>query len=308
MSNKKIFDKQALSIDEQITSLQKHGLYISDIEHAKHCLGTVGYYRLSGYFKPFRTVSTYESSFQDGSTFDQIWDIYAFDRELRLLFLDMPERIEIALRTAMSNHLSLKYGPLWYTLNDCFHERWTDFSKKSGQSPSDYFKKEVNQICQKEREEFIKHYFTKYNHPTYPPSWMIMECLSFGKTLNLFRYLGKVSDKAAISKLFGYHPKVIESCLITLRYTRNVCAHHARLWNRWFVIIPKHIRAFSPIQTNQRSLHQQAIVVHALNKAISLNSDWQNRLFSLFEKHQENVPFRLMGFQKDWQNDPFWGL
>ena len=179
---------------------------------------------------------------------------------------------------------------------------------KPGESPSDYFRKEVNHICKEEKEEFIKHYFSKYQHPTYPPSWMIMECLSFGTCLNLFRYLAKINDKSIISKTFGYHPKVVESCLVALRYTRNICAHHARLWNRWFVVIPKDVKAFSAIPTKSRSLHQQIIIIHHLNKIISPNSLWKNNLFSLFNRNKENVPFHLMGFQKDWQNDPFWKL
>lgn len=52
------------------------------------------------------------------------------------------------------------------------------------------------------------------------------------------RYLSTVSN------IFGYHPRVIESTLEPLRYTRNLCAHHSRIWNRWFLYAPKHLNAF----------------------------------------------------------------
>lgn len=308
MGSQKTFSKPPLSIDDQLTLLKNRGLNILDEAKAKHRLETVGYYRFSGYFAPFQTSNHRPHLFQENTTFERIWDVYVFDRELRLIFLDLLERIEIALRSAMTNHLSQKYGPLWYLSEECFSTKWIAVSQKSKKSPRDYFINEIKGICQEKKEEFIKHYYTHYDQPPYPPSWMIMECLSFGKCTSLFRHLAKVSDKAAISKVFGYHPKVIESCLESLRYTRNICAHHSRLWNRWFVLISKHMHAFGNVPTRPRSLHQQLVIIEHLHESISPHSQWKTRLFELLIKHQTSLPFHLMGFQKDWQNDPFWKL
>ena len=52
--------------------------------------------------------------FRQGSTFVTVVDRYNFDRELRLITLDMVERIEVALRTRLIYHLSLAYGSHWF--------------------------------------------------------------------------------------------------------------------------------------------------------------------------------------------------
>jgi len=169
-----------------------------------------------------------------------------------------------------------------------------------------YFIKEVNEICDNKKEDFISHYYRKYNDPRHPPSWMIMECLSFGKCTSLFRNLSELKDKKMVSEVFGYHPRVVESALEPLRYTRNLCAHHSRLWNRWFVYSPKHLNAFGNLNSKPNSFHMQAFVIHKLNEAISPDSKWKDRLYHLFEKYSDYVPFNLMGFQGDWKNDTFW--
>ena len=53
-------------------------------------------------------------TFQNNTYFEDIIERYNFDRHLRLILFDAIERIEIALRTKMIYHMSLKYGGLWY--------------------------------------------------------------------------------------------------------------------------------------------------------------------------------------------------
>ena len=47
------FPKNPLSINQQITFLKNKGMIISDTAFAEHILQTAGYFRLSGYWKPF---------------------------------------------------------------------------------------------------------------------------------------------------------------------------------------------------------------------------------------------------------------
>ncbi len=305
------FEKKSLLINEQIKLLLDRGLIITDMNAAGHCLSTVGYYRLSAYFRPFFLPNNNEHKFKNGVTFEQIWEIYVFDRELRLHVSDALERIEIALRASLSNAMSYKYGNLWYLSKKPFCQRWLTSpkqidGKKKKLSPHQYFLNEIKEICNDKKEDFVKHYYNKYNNPKYPPSWMIMECLSFGKCTSLFRNLSELTDKKTISKVFGYHPRVIESSLEPLRYTRNLCAHHSRLWNRWFIYAPKHLDAFGNFESKPNSFHMQAFLIDKLNEAISPGSKWKERLFNLFEKFSNYVPFEHMGYQSDWKNDLFW--
>lgn len=305
---KKHFTKKSLSTDEQIEILSKRGLIISDRDSAFRYLSTVSYYRLSAYFKPFQIYGDHDHHFKPNITFDRVWQIYVFDRELRLHISDALERIEIALRTALSDMMSIKYGNLWYVSKKPFCERWLSSKNKKGISPHKYFKNEVDEICRDKKEEFIAHYFERYDDPKYPPSWMLMECLSFGKITSLFRNLATLQDKKLISNIFGYHPRVIESTLEPLRYTRNLCAHHSRIWNRWFLYAPKHLNAFGSFSSPSNSFHMQAFIIYKLNESISPNSEWRERLHQLFNKYSDYVPFNLMGFLPNWESDPFWKI
>lgn len=112
---KQIFTQPSLSITEQINLLEQRNLIINDIFSVTHYLKTIGYYRLKAYFQPF-LLNNHNSNdgFKPKSTFYDVLNLYIFDRELRLLMVDAIERIEVALRTAISNTMSNKYCPHWY--------------------------------------------------------------------------------------------------------------------------------------------------------------------------------------------------
>lgn len=94
---------------------------------------------------------------------------------------------------------------------------------------------------------------------------------------------------------------------LRLTYTRNLCAHHSRLWNRWFVIpplIPKNSPIKSPIDGNYR-FQLIVFVLDQLLEKIAPESNWKIRLFELFERN-EKFPGVAMGFNADWRNDLIW--
>lgn len=103
--------KPHLTIDEQVALLKERGMKISDESKAKKFLQKIGYYRLSGYWYPFREsklsvgadgkpVVTVLDTFRHGAELHQAVDLYVFDKKLRILLLDALERIEIALRVS----------------------------------------------------------------------------------------------------------------------------------------------------------------------------------------------------------------
>ncbi len=99
---------------KQLTKLQNRGLIIGDIKRATHYLQMLGYYRLSGYFYPFRqkdSSTKYQrlDQFILGSCFDDAINLYMFDKQLRLLAFDALERIEMAIRTDIAHTLGKRH-------------------------------------------------------------------------------------------------------------------------------------------------------------------------------------------------------
>ncbi len=250
--------------------------------------------------------------FKPGINFRHVLDLYSFDRQLRLLTLDALERIEIALRTALSNELAVRHNPWWYLDTSIFKPEWQvkPFDKLKAKSPRDSLCDELNTICNNKRQdEEIRRYYFKYGKPKYPPSWIVLEFLSFGKCTSLFRYLRFHQDKAAISDIFSLHPKIFESSIEPLRYIRNLCAHHSRLWDRWFVYKPRGLEELKKLKCESGSLKEQLALLDLLHSKISPESTWKEKLFSLFDRYKKlPLDFSLSGFQIDWQNDPFWNV
>lgn len=297
------YTKQALTVDQQIEFLSKQGLQIENPNLAYSVLSVVSYYRFSGYLLPFKLPHNSNSPrrFKEHITFDHVWQLYQFDRELRLLVSDAIEKIEVAFRTALVNVTSVAFHPFWYVERSYFKR----------DKPYEVVLKNVKDVIRDKQELFIKHYLDKYDDPNYPPIWMMVEALSFGVCSKLFNNIKAITVRNEIATCLGQHTTVIESWLRTLTYTRNLCAHHSRLWNRWFVnppLMPKHepLRAYF-FTTEDYRFHLIAYVLQRLLEKIAPKSHWKEKLFDLFKKY-ENYPGIEMGFKSDWETDPFWEL
>lgn len=129
------------SIHEQLEILRSRGLRIEDDDRAKRYLTRLGYYRLSGYWYPFRQFRNVDNGqtaelrcddFMEGSGFGDLVKLYVFDKKLRLLAQDALERIEMALRVDVA-HLLGESDALAHENPDYFHGNFgKKISLKSG--------------------------------------------------------------------------------------------------------------------------------------------------------------------------------
>ena len=103
------FTKPPKTFAEQVLILQSRGLDVPDPGKAEFYLAQLNYYRFAAYCLPYeQNHATHQ--FIAGTCFDDVLNLYIFDRELRLLLLDAIERIEVSLRTQMAYHLSHNYN------------------------------------------------------------------------------------------------------------------------------------------------------------------------------------------------------
>ena len=114
-----MFDKKAISLQEQIMKLQQRGLIISENDNATHYLSHTSYYRLGEYWHSMQDDKK-EHSFKQNSKFKDVISLYNFDAELRILLFGVIEKIEISLRTKLIYHLSHEFNPWWFQDFDLF--------------------------------------------------------------------------------------------------------------------------------------------------------------------------------------------
>jgi abortive infection bacteriophage resistance protein len=254
------FIKPAIIVVEQIQLLKDRGLTIQNEPQAALFLEAVSFFRLTPYMRPFQQFGDNQHCFKVNACFRQITQLYDFDRRLRLLVMDAIERIEVATRAQISNHMGPKYDAHWY-LNKNLFKRGYDYERlinrirdKQNNAYQDYHKEcaridkakqtdsehKTKLKLRRAQESYSRHYPLTYDNPPYMPSWAMLEELTLGELSHLYKGLAKDVDKKAIAKSLNVAAPLLESWLHTLTTIRNICAHHSRLWNRELGIKPEH--------------------------------------------------------------------
>jgi abortive infection bacteriophage resistance protein len=310
--------KPPLTYDEQIKLLLSRGLDIKDKPRASRHLSSISYYRLSAYMLPYKKWENrlLTDDFIAGITWDHVHDLYVFDRKLRLLIFDAIERLEIAIRTQIIYQLSHKYGSHWQDNKDIF--KVNSYERKDGKVVTidvhhDIQRHISEQLASNKAEVFIQHYAQKYTTPTTPPSWMSVEIMYFNHLSQICNNLKERSDIAGIAKWFGLPPDIFCSWLHTINYVRNISAHHARLWNRDFNIVPAKLHFsktkvwVSDPETVQRAkLYYFLCMINYLLQTVNPHSSFKTRLIALLEDYKHVANLGFMGFPANWKNEQLW--
>lgn len=297
------YKKPPLTIEDQVNLLASRGMTIPDHSRACRYLSHINYFRLRGYWIPFEEKNGgSEHRFRENTTFDDVLNLYIFDRKFRLLVLEAIERIEVSLRSHFANEMGVTYGSHFYL--DPKYAKNT----KIYQNLIDSLKNEINRST----ELFIMHYRKTYDDPRLPPVWAAAEVMSFGQLSLWFKNLKIRKDRNCIAKVFGLDEKVMQSFMHHLTFIRNVTAHHGRLWNRRITItmkLPKHPRELAGMFStgSDRKIGNTIIMLGYLLKLISPGTSWLLRMRKLIEQSAGIHP-AAMGFKEDWKDLPFWKI
>jgi abortive infection bacteriophage resistance protein len=291
------FQKSAASPEQLLQKLLHRGLLVTNSTQALSYLRFVGGYRLKGYW--FHAADPVTKNFQTGFSFDHIVQRCEFDRELRAATITAIDRLEVAIRTAMANYLSMAHGPHWFLETRIFKptHRW---------GMGRFVKKIEDEVARAKGKQFVEHYFEHYDEPYLPPSWVISECVTFGLWSNTFAILRDPSDRRAIAKKFGVdQPEVFKSWIHTLTVVRNIAAHHGQLLRVKLGVSPMNYKAKHIQFSQQKSFFAAATVIQYLLNQTALTHSWKSDLQNIFNKH-DLVPISDLGFLPNWQKAVGW--
>ncbi|MBU1067955.1 Abi family protein [Myxococcota bacterium] len=293
---KRPYSKSATTFEQQVALLRSRGMEIPNEERAEALLRHMNYYRLTAYWLPFETNHAIHQ-FKSGTTFEQVVNLYEFDRELRLLVLDAMEKLEVSVRRQWSYHLGHLHGPHAH-LDASLH-----MSTKHWQSNLAKLQSEVS----RSQEVFVRHFSQNYLEDL-PPVWASSEVMSLGLLSRWFSDLKPMKARRAIASAYQLDEKVFQSWLHHFSLIRNVCAHHGRLWNREFPVQPmlpnRPLVLFGRFAQNSKSLYNGLLMLVYMLDCINPDNQWRQRLFSLLSKHQ--VPFDDLGAPPNWAANPLW--
>lgn len=294
------YTKQLLSLQQQIDVLKQRGLLIENVEEARNVLDTISYFRLAGYWR-LMEIDKCLHTFKTGSRFTHIVSLYHFDEELRLLVFSAIQQIEVVVRARMIRLFAERHGAFWFmdaTLADS----------------STMFTKNLNSLrdeLDRSEDEYILEHFRKYDDPSMPPVWKTMEVASMGTLSKLYGNMNDSAAKKAVSRSFMV-PKFeyMRNWLRCITIVRNICAHHARLWNANIVVKPNLPNRLPNKWITNRQVTPDKLYPHLCYIAYWLNAINPTNTFikdikALLSKYSVVDP-AAMGFPRGWQSEPLW--
>ena len=321
MADKTPYQRPYKTASQLCQKLKNQGLEIPDQLFAEKALNRLSYYRLKAYFLPFKNTETRQ--FHPNTSFEDCYQLYHFDSELRHYLFSVIEKVEIGVRSLFDQWMTKETGnPFWYLDSSLFTssgEQIDTISKLRG-------------MFKASKEGFAEHFRSKYYNeycPFYrdlPPGWVAIELMTFG---NLVKLMSNVSDKQySILKLDRFTKKQLSvekykslcSWMTTIHEVRNNCGHHNRLFNRNLAAPNAIKRALNtqqvplvktkakPDKREEDQMHRLYTAAAALQKLL-IGLDYEEKMgpviSTLFDKYPVALRFKSsMGFPKNWQEEP----
>ena len=294
---KRPFAKPAKTWPEQVAILQDRGMVIENPAEAEFYLQHLNYYRLGAYWLPFENDHS-SHRFRPGTRFEDVLNLYIFDRQLRLLVLDAIERVEVSVRSAWAYHLAHQHGPhAPLDPNLAFKpNRWRQNIDK------------LTEEVGRSEETFIRHLRQTYSE-SLPPVWAVCEVMSLGLLSRWYDNLKPMPVRRAIANTYDLDQATLASWLRHLSLVRNTCAHHSRLWNREFTITPTapgHKPAGLAAQwvAGSRKLYNSLVILLHCMDIVAPHHHWRSALKNLVDQH--GIDVSAMDFPGNWQTLPIW--
>ena len=213
-----MIEKHFKTLDEQVEILKSKHMIINNEDYAKSILLRENYFFLNGYRHLFM-VSNNERVYKEGTTFEELYSLFLFDRTFRNICFKNLLIIENNFKSIISYQLSKKYG---------YKER--DYLKSKNFTRRPEKQRQVNDLLKKMKRQIrvnghqhtaTQHYAYNYG---YIPLWILVKVLSFGIVSEMYSIL-KADDQKDISDIYGITVDEFSTYLPILANYRNLCAH-----------------------------------------------------------------------------------
>ena len=279
-------------VEKQLENLQKLGLQIRDIDHAREVLNQIPYYRL---VKPYsEDVKDVDGNYIGGASFTLLEERYRCDSELRQQILSVLQQFEVTLRCRMANVLEGRYGKFGYLNIENYATERNGFS-------SFFNNLKNNATSYDETASPILLHFWKRGKTV--PAYAILECISFGQVVSFFRYL-KTEDGKEILRLYDSgitSLRLFSSWLHAISYLRNICAHYEKLFRRRVTIAPD-LKAKVDTDLDRYTIFA---ILCCMRFIVADQEDWVTfveSLESIFDSYEGIVSPEDYGFIPDWKD------
>jgi abortive infection bacteriophage resistance protein len=270
--------------DQQLELLLERGMLVQDSDRAMRKLSQVGYYRLSGFWYTSRIIRSNDAGlsyrsddFLYGTSFEQAYDLYLFDKKLRLLMMDALERIEIHTRSIIAHEVG-RSDPLAYLKPAYINQRFLH------DGTFDKWQSKQSQKIRDSRDDCIIWHLRENKEI---PFWVAVETWDFGQMSKYYAMLNGGMQAKIIKRLGIDNKQTLTKWLQCLNLLRNRCAHHSRIWNRRHPAVQIPQNAFFDAlrvegKVNER-LYSAICIMWYLVRMIGPSSKWIRQVADHFD-------------------------
>lgn len=313
--------KDFKTVEEQIKLLKSRNIIFNDEMYAKEILLNNNYYNIINGYKDLFLDNSKLDIYKLGTTFEEIYALYEFDRQLRNIFLEYILKIENSLRSLIAYYFSNKYGNDNYLKLDNFeiYENIANVAIEKKKQNIKFIQSLIGNInkniAKNIDNKYINHYIVNYG---FIPMWVLVNILSFGDICNFYRLM-KQRERVKIAIKFNINEVDLYSLLNILTKTRNLCAHDERLYNYDFppytsINDTKYHKMLNLPKINGRySIGKNDLFAVVISLKLLLTKEdynkFHNKLFSRVMSMQSklhtimlNDVLRVMNFPANWHD------
>ncbi|EIJ69282.1 Abi-like protein [Fusobacterium necrophorum subsp. funduliforme ATCC 51357] len=234
-----MYEKQHKTMEELLQIFIDRGMKVNKTDQALQRLSHINYYKMKEFAKPYYKRQTDGTYKYEKIAFEQVLNRFYQDKNLRVYLLHAIEKIEISFKTKIAYVLGRKHGAFGYLdfKNWCNKDK---FIKQHIVEKELTFKRrildllEIPKKLKKEdkiincKNTIIQDFFEENPDCIFPPVWMVIEILTFGDVLNLYKWMSE-KNKEEIAKYYECGADEFETWLRTLKFIRNLCAHNSNV-------------------------------------------------------------------------------
>lgn len=249
-------DKPFRSIEQQVAKLNQRG--VATNEDTPLILLHEGYYSVvNGYGKAFldreATKRARDDRYVAGTTFDQIYQLYLFDRDLRALTFKALMCVECTLRSIISYTFCEQHRKLASYLNPGCYAQRSEYlgGPENYESDLDWLLDKLERCArgvkadshEEDSDEGARINWYRTHYDTVP-LWVLFSELSFGNLRYFFALMKRSEQRAVCNRLREtcgtthkgqtLAPQGMLDDLEALGELRNRCAHEERVYDFTF--------------------------------------------------------------------------
>lgn len=139
---------------------------------------------------------------------------------------------------------------------------------------------------------------------------MLSEILPLGVVTNIYSNIKNKKIKKRVSQSFHLQIAPFESWMTIVTLTRNLCCHHARVWNKQNTLRPMIpniiVKPWINLPTDTLRIYFDMCIIKYFLNIISPGNDMRDKMEALYSEYPE-VDLGALGFPSgNWQEEPLW--